>query len=117
MSKICEGMWVHKTQDKSTALDVVAVDYHRKTVTLSTDLVMTFDELTRDYMSTADPFGDIGGDLMMGGLLGGLDKEPIEIKLDGDDIIEIPTSTAIQPMRLPKNSNNAFCQLLQKTVQ
>lgn len=65
---VTEGFWVHKTKEESRALEVVAVDNHRKMVTLVDQKTMTFGELTANYLKPS---------LVGSGrnLLGGLDGE------------------------------------------
>lgn len=69
-----EGLWVHKTKEKSPCLEVIGCDYHRKTVTIVGGEQMDMEALVKDYMIPSLEGMDLGR-LEKESLLGGLDKE------------------------------------------
>lgn len=79
---IQEGMWVHKTQEKSPAIDVTGVDQHRGIVyigsldTYEEPKTMSIDDLLNNYMQISLEANIMGGKVkQQNSLLGGLDKE------------------------------------------
>lgn len=86
-----EGMWVHKTIEKSPSIEVIGCDFHRKTVTLPDNRTMDMETLVKDYMIPRFEGVDLGR-FETDQLLGGLNKEsnqPRQIYKDEvDQVIE-----------------------------
>lgn len=86
-----EGMWVHKTIEKSPSIEVIGCDFHRKTVTLTDNRTMDMEKLVKDYMIPRFEGVDLGR-FETDQLLGGLNKEsnqPRQIYKDEvDQVIE-----------------------------
>ncbi len=87
-----EGLWVHKTEEKSRAIEVVGVDYHRKQVRLSDEKVWTFDELLKNYFLPsfgAQPTRNLLGDLDLENDVSKFDVIEDNEKIDGKKEIKL----------------------------
>lgn len=111
---IKEGVWFHKTDEKSPSIEVSGVDHHRKVVyigditSMSIDpQTMSFDDLLRDYQHPSLEQFVSGGKHVpkqSNSLLGGLSKEGDEVKSEvKDEIVETIENSEKAVFVEPKN--------------